>query len=81
MINMMSRNCYYISFSLDSYSVGLGAAFRISPKLTMNVAYFWTDYKDYTKVSENYNGIPGMKGTDVLSRTNKVFGVGIDYKF
>lgn len=70
-----------ISFSLDSYTIGFGAAFRISPKMTMNVGYFWTTYDDYTKVSESYNGIPGMKGTDVLSRTNKVFGLGIDYKF
>jgi len=68
------------SFYCDSYSVGLGAAFKISPKATLNVGYFWTDYKDYTKTTENYNGT-GLAGTDVLSRTNKVFGVGLDYKF
>lgn len=69
-----------ISFSLDSYSIGLGAAVKITPKLTMNIAYFWTDYDDYTKSSANYNGLP-IAGTDVLSRTNKVFGLGVDYKF
>lgn len=75
------------SFSLDSYSIGLGGAIRFTPKLTMNVGYFWTNYSDYTKVSEatgvagtGYNGT-GMAGTDVFSRTNKVFGVGLDYKF
>lgn len=69
------------SFSLDSYSVGFGAAVNLSPKIKLNVAYFWTDYKDYTKASQNYNGLPGIAGKDVYSRTNKVFGLGIDYKF
>ena len=45
--------------------------------LKMNVAYFWTTYSDYEKA---YNtGV--VSGTNVYSRTNKVFGVGIDYTF
>ena len=75
------------SFSCDSYSIGLGAAVKFSPKVTMNIGYFWTDYSDYTKdiaatgvAGTGYNGT-GMAGKDVYSRTNKVFGVGIDYKF
>lgn len=69
-----------ISFSCDSYSIGLGAALKLSKKLTLNVAYFWTDYSDYTKNSTNYSGT-GLTGTNVYSRTNKVFGLGVDYKF
>jgi Long-chain fatty acid transport protein len=69
-----------ISFSLDSYAIGFGGAVRLTPNLTVNAGYFWTDYDDYTKASDNYNGLP-MPGKDVLSRTNKVFGLGIDYKF
>jgi Long-chain fatty acid transport protein len=69
-----------IAYSLDSYSIGLGAAINITPKLTVNVAYFWTNYDDYTKTSTNYNNTT-MPGTDVLSRTNKVFGLGVDYRF
>ncbi|WP_294081445.1 OmpP1/FadL family transporter [Proteiniphilum sp. UBA5384] len=69
------------SFSCDSYSVGLGTAIKFSPKVTLNVAYFWTVYTDYTKTSANYNGLPNLPGKDVYSRTNKVFGAGIDYKF
>lgn len=68
------------SFSCDSYSIGLGAALRMTKHLTLNVAYFWTNYSDYTKQSTNYNGLP-LAGTDVYSRTNKVFGLGVDYKF
>jgi len=75
------------SFSCDSYTIGFGAAIRFSPKITMNIGYFWTDYSDYTKdvkatgvAGTGYNGT-GLAGKDVYSRTNKVFGAGIDYKF
>jgi long-chain fatty acid transport protein len=75
------------SFSCDSYSVGLGAAIKFSPKVTLNVAYFWTNYSDYTKdvkatgtPGTGYNGT-GLAGKDVFTRTNKVFGIGLDYKF
>lgn len=68
------------SFYLDSYSFGLGAALKLSDRATMNIAYFWTDYSDYTKRSENYCGT-GLSGTNVYVRTNKVFGLGLDYRF
>ena len=74
----------HTAFSCDSYSIGLGGAVNLSEKLRLNVGYFWTTYSDYTKNVEAGN--PGycnttMAGTDVYSRTNKVFGVGVDYKF
>lgn len=62
------------SFSCDSYSLGFGAAVHMTKHLTLNVAYFWTNYTDYTK-----NIAEGAQ--NVYGRTNKVFGVGIDYKF
>lgn len=40
----------------------------------------WTTYEDYTKTSKNYSGT-GLPGTNVYSRTNKVFGLSIDYRF
>ena len=61
-------------FSCDSYSLGFGAAIKMTKHLTMNIAYFWTNYDDYTKkISETTK--------NVYSRTNKVFGLGVDYKF
>lgn len=69
-----------LSYSLNSYSYGVGAAINISPKIRLNMAYFVTNYEDWTKVSANYNGTT-ITGTDVYSRTNKVFGLGIEYKF
>lgn len=86
-----------MSFSISSYSYGLGAGFNITPNLQLNVAYFWTKYDTYTKNMDNYNymsdkleslGIPStiaqaikIEGQDKFTRTNKVFGIGIDYRF
>lgn len=64
-----------LSFAVNSYSVGLGGEITVSPKVKINIGYFWTNYSDYDKV-------PGA-GTskDVFSRTNKVFGAGVDFSF
>jgi len=69
-----------LSFSLNTVSVGFGGAMNITSKLRLNVAYFFTNYSDWTKTSANYNGT-GLAGTDVYSRTNNVIGIGLDYKF
>jgi long-chain fatty acid transport protein len=68
------------SFACDSYSIGLGGAANITKRLRLNLGYFLTIYSDYTKTTENFYGTP-YTGTEVYSRTNGVFGVGIDYKF
>ncbi|MCE5332645.1 MAG: aromatic hydrocarbon degradation protein [Bacteroidales bacterium] len=69
-----------MSFSLNSYSVGFGGAVNITPDLRLNLAYFFTNYSKWTKQSSNYNNTT-LAGTDVYDRTNKVFGIGLDYKF
>ena len=68
------------SFYCSSYSLGLGARARLSEAWSIDIAYFWTNYEDYEKSSDNYNGT-GMPGTDVYSRTNKVFGLSLNYQF
>ena len=68
------------SFACDSYSVGLGGAVNITDKLRLNVSYFCTLYSDYKVESNNYLNT-GLQGSDNYSRTNNVFGIGIDYKF
>ncbi len=69
-----------LSFSIDSYSLGFGGAVNISKNVQLNIGYFFTNYSDYTKTSDNYNGT-GVAGKDVYSRTNKVFAAGIDFSF
>lgn len=68
------------SFSCDSYTLGVGAKLKLTAKANLNIGYMWTNYEDYTKTSQSYNGT-GLSGTNVYSRTNKVFGVSLDYKF
>lgn len=67
-----------LSFHCDSYSLGFGAKMKIRKNISLEAAYFWTNYKDYTKVSQSYNGT-GIPGKDVLARTNRVFGLGFTY--
>lgn len=68
------------SFYCDSYSLGFGARLNLTEAWSMDIAYFWTNYSDYTKKTANYNGT-GMPGTDIYSRTNKVFGLSLNYNF
>ncbi|MDH8701293.1 long-chain fatty acid transport protein [Dysgonomonadaceae bacterium PH5-43] len=78
-----------LSFSLNSYSLGFGGAVNVTENVRINVAYFFTNYSDWTKESADYGGInaltngaiPAMAGKDVFSRTNKVFGIGVDFSF
>ncbi|HZJ79386.1 MAG TPA: aromatic hydrocarbon degradation protein [Dysgonamonadaceae bacterium] len=69
-----------LSFSINSYSIGFGGAVNLSKNVQLNVGYFFTNYSDYTKASQDYNGT-GIPGSDVYSRTNKVFAAGIDFSF
>lgn len=76
-----------LSFSLNSYSLGIGGAVNVSKNVQINAGYFYTEYSDYTKSSEAYNGIINpltnqpIPGKDVYSRKNKVFTVGVDFSF
>ena len=69
-----------LSFSVNSYSLGFGGAVNLSKRVQLNIGYFFTSYSDYTKASTDYNGT-GVAGSDVFSRTNKVFAAGIDFSF
>ena len=69
-----------LSFSVNSYSLGLGGAVNLSKNVQLNIGYFFTNYSDYTKNSTDYNGT-GVAGSDVFTRTNKVFAAGIDFSF
>ena len=68
------------SFSCDSYTLGFGAKLNLTERAALNVGYMWTTYDDYTKKSQNYNNT-GLSGTNIYSRTNKVFGASINCRF
>lgn len=76
-----------LSFSINSYSIGLGGAVNVAKNVMINIGYFWTTYSDWTKDIASYAVVPGsnppvsIPGTDVFSRTNKVFAAGVDFSF
>ena len=71
-----------MSFVVSSYSVGLGVGAQISKKVKVNIAYFWTNYETFHKsYSQDYTAAGKTikaENTDDFTRTNKVFGVGLD---
>ncbi len=69
-----------MSFTTSSYSFGFGAGFRLAKDLKLNIAYFWTNYETQDKNVSNFMNT-GLSYSDSFTRTNKVFGVGLDYCF
>lgn len=65
-----------LSFFNDSYSLGFGLKYKLTDKINLNAAYFFTDYSDYTKKEE----IQTLPFTTTYSRTNQVFGLGVDFQ-
>jgi long-chain fatty acid transport protein len=69
-----------LSYSLDSYSVGMGGAINLTPKIRLNLAYFFTKYTKWTKESASYNNST-LTGSDTYDRTNNDIGIGLDFIF
>jgi long-subunit fatty acid transport protein len=77
-----------LSFSLNSYSVGFGGAINLTHRIRLNLAYFFTNYENWNKTVADYGNfnsisqaIPVTTGTDTYGRTNKAFGIGLDFRF
>ena len=61
-----------MSFVVNSYSFGFGISYKVTDKVTVNAAYFQTNYTDYDKVTQAEPRI-----SDSFTRTNRVLGVGV----
>lgn len=70
-----------MSFLTSSYSFGFGLKYKIAKKVSVNVAYFFTDYKHFKKDYTSEIQGTEVKCTDDFTRTNKVLGAGIDIDF
>lgn len=74
-----------MSFVVNSYSVGLGGWFRVSKRMKVNIAYFWTNYETFHKEYDSEMVLAGQTitthNTDDFTRTNKVFGAGVEIDF
>ena len=69
-----------MSFSIHSYSIGFGGAINVSESIRINLAYFFTNYDDWTKIISNSTSSAFASGL-TFARTNKAFGIGLDYRF
>ena len=69
-----------LSFTTNSTSLGLGVGYRVNDMVKVNAGYFHTFYDTYHKESADYNKT-SVKGSDDFTRTNKVFGVGVELTF
>lgn len=71
-----------VAFSCDSYAIGVGGALNLHKNVKVNLAYFFSKYKnynmDFTMLSEQ---APIVQGAKVYKRKNQVFGIGVDYTF
>lgn len=74
-----------LSFVTNSYSLGFGAKVKVAKNMHLNVAYFFTNYEHFNKEYESTITSGGkdikVENTDDFTRTNKVFGVGLDIDF
>ncbi|MDR0794432.1 MAG: aromatic hydrocarbon degradation protein [Tannerella sp.] len=70
-----------LSFSLNSYSIGFGGAIKVSESVRINLAYFFTNYEDWTKGIDPALSSSINSQRDIFSRTNKAFGIGVDFRF
>ena len=68
------------SYSLNSYSIGLGGAINVTEDIRINLAYFFTNYSDWNISSANYNNT-SLPGKESFGRTNKTLGIGVDFRF
>ena len=60
-----------LSYSLNSYAVSLGGAVDVTKSIRINLGYLFTNYEDWTKKTEPIT----------FARTNKAFGIGVDFRF
>ena len=75
----MDENAYSdMNFSCPSWSVGFGAAYSITEKISLNVGLMPTFYEDVTAKGVDSNGI---NFTDIYKRTSFAGGIGLDFKF
>ena len=72
-----------IHFDMSSNSYGFGVGVHLTKELQLNLAYMISDYRKHTKEINKYvsTALPGVntKATEVYSRKNQIFSLGLDY--
>ncbi|MBR1401812.1 MAG: outer membrane beta-barrel protein [Prevotella sp.] len=65
-----------MSFVVSSYTYGFGVGYKVSEKVKVNVAYFQTNYDTYKQ--DVTPALTNSTTHNEYTRTNRVFGVGVD---
>lgn len=74
----MNEDAYSdMNFSISSWSVGIGMAYRFCEAVCLNVGYMPTIYDEVTSKGM----ASGLPYTDVYQRTSHAWGIGLDLKF
>lgn len=66
-----------ISFNVSSYTFGLGVGVKVCDNVKLNAAYFQTNYDTYNKAQQ----VSGITVKNDFTRTNRVFGLGVEWDF
>ncbi len=61
-----------VSFVVNSYSFGFGVGIHLNRKMTLNLAYFQTNYSDFSTSSNNYNDLANLTGKIVSGMAIKL---------
>ena len=74
----MNENAYSdMNYSISSWSVGLGLAYKVCDAVRINLGYMPTIYDEVTAVGQ----ANGIDFTDLYQRTSHAWGIGLDLKF
>ena len=72
-----------IHFDMSSTSYGLGVGLHLTKEAQLNLAYMISSYRDHKKTVSTYAAQPALgialPGSEVYSRKNQIFSIGLDY--
>ena len=72
-----------IHFDMSSTSYGLGVGLHLTKEAQLNLAYMISSYGDHKKTVSTYAAQPALgialSGSEVYSRKNQIFSIGLDY--
>ena len=72
-----------IHFDMSSTSYGLGVGLHLTKEAQLNLAYMISSYGDHKKAVSTYAAQPALgivlPGSEVYTRKNQIFSIGLDY--
>ena len=79
-LNLDEKAYSDMNFSISSWSVGFGLAYKVCDAVRINAGFMPTIY-DKDVVSVGKMADTGLEFKDVYNRTSMAWGIGLDFKF